>query len=83
LRLRFHQQVCLHFSCGPRIDSIRQKLQRADAVTTESGEQAVGIRPAGTDKFGHAPADRVAVWQQIVEHVNDGRADIAVLAKRQ
>ena len=74
----------------PRLDALDaiqaavwQELKRADAVMAKHGEQTIGVGALGTNALGDALAYGVAVREQIVEHIGDRRANIAVLAQRQ
>ena len=58
-----------------------QKLQRADAIAADGGEEAVGIGPFGANLLGNPLAQGIRVRQQVVEHGSDFRSTIGILAK--
>jgi hypothetical protein len=67
---------------GAWLDAVRQELQRSEAVPVDGGKQVVGVYSLSMNTLGHAEANGSAVRQQIVEHRDDGRADVVILAQR-
>jgi hypothetical protein len=49
----------------------------------QGGEQAVSVGAIRADAFCYSLSDGTIIRQQIVENIDDRRADIAVLAQRQ
>ena len=49
----------------------------------KGGQQAEGVSAVGADALGDALADGIVVRQQVVEDIDDRRADIAVFAQGQ
>ena len=68
---------------GTGIDAVRQKLERANTVMAQGGQQAVGIRALCANAFRDTLSDRIAVGQQVIEDIDDRRTDIAILAQWQ
>ncbi|MNV04043.1 hypothetical protein D3C71_943280 [compost metagenome] len=66
-----------------RFAAFGQELQGAHAVTANGGQEAVGVDSLGIDARGDPPADLLIVGQQVVEHGDDRRPEITILAKRQ
>ena len=62
----------------PRLFSFRQELQRADAVTPDPGQEAVGINTLRPNPFRHTPTDVITVRQEVLEDSDNRLADIAL-----
>ena len=60
----------------PWLFALGEELQRADAVTPDPGQKAVGINTIRPDPFRHTPTDIVTVRQEVLEDSYNWLADI-------